>query len=482
MLLKIGFRSAPMQPPLLRVGKGVVEGARGDSAGLFWSFDAPGLAPATPYELQILDAKRKPLSDVWTLKTFPDPSEPVRSLRLLIYTCAGGHEVSSHPDGRKVFLSLERRRRMLDRALSFEPNALIANGDHVYWDLRTITAQTLGASPEGIAYAGQFVRTLPVFGTENEGVLLRAAGPQIAMLYETRFRSVPVFFITDDHDHYDDDRADDHFVSFPPDAFMLRLARATRRLYFPEFLPDANRPAGLAGSSAPDTPPGVAECYGTLRYGSLAELLLYDCRRYMTLAGPSAVFVPPETEQWITTRMAARGVRHVVNVPSLPIGWSAGKWGDWYPDVIGEDGRLGTSRPKPYWQEGWGRQHSRLLAAASAMRERVPLFLCGDLHALGDGRIHRAGENDLSRNPVTALLTGPISTLTGWPSAARGTPPLPPARLEMDERLKATEQNGFTIVDFTPDKITARLFRWTPVEPDEAIDRMEPFYTAEFVR
>ena len=75
----------------------------------------------------------------------------------------------------------------------------------------------------------------------------RAVGPQIADLYGTMLRSLPVFFLQDDHDYFEDDAADDFVVTFPPDPFMLELGRATQHLYYPEFLPDADRPLGLAG-------------------------------------------------------------------------------------------------------------------------------------------------------------------------------------------------------------------------------------------
>ena len=72
-------------------------------------------------------------------------------------------------------------------------------------------------------------------------------------------------------------------------------------LYYPEFLPDPMRPLGLASASAADRPARVSESYGTLRYGRLAEVLMYDCRRHLTMHGPSAVFVPPEVEAWLKT-------------------------------------------------------------------------------------------------------------------------------------------------------------------------------------
>ena len=113
-------------------------------------------------------------------------------------------------------------------------------------------------------------------------------------VYGTDFRSTPVFFLQDDHDYFDNDEATDEAVTFPPSHFMLQLARATQNIYYPEFLPDPMRPLGLASASAADRPARVSESFGTLRYGRLAEVLMYDCRRHMTMHGPSAVFVPPE--------------------------------------------------------------------------------------------------------------------------------------------------------------------------------------------
>ena len=75
-------------------------------------------------------------------------------------------------------------------------------------------------------------------------------------------------------------------------------------------------------------------------------------RRSTTLAGPSAVFVDLDVEDWLKLRMAEREIIHVVNVPSNPPGWSAGKWGEWYPDILDSDGKLTIDKPKPYWQSG----------------------------------------------------------------------------------------------------------------------------------
>jgi hypothetical protein len=262
---------------------------------------------------------------------------------------------------------------------------------------------------------------------------------------------------------------------------MMSLGRASQRLYYPEFLPDPMRPLGLASGSAADRPPRVSESYGTLRYGRLAEIMMYDCRRYMTLQGPSGVFVPPEVEAWLKDRMGRPDSAHVINMPSVPMGWGAGKWGEWYGDVE-MNGGLSVARPKPFWQPGWRAQHDRLLQAASAMRGRIPLFISGDLHAVGETRIGATAGIDLGKNPVTSILAGPLGTTGyGWPSFFRGTKPQTPSGLTVDEVQPALEENGFLIVDLTPKDITIQFFKWR-YEAVDAIDTLEPFRTTRLER
>jgi hypothetical protein len=479
-LIKASFRSPHQAPPSLLVDRRKVAGRAADTRGLFWTFDATGLEPGRRFELQILDARGRAVCDPWPLATFPSPSDSPARLRLLIYSCAGGHDVL--PDHKPTdvsthrFLTLAVRRRMLARAMSFAPDAVVANGDHIYWDLRSERADLLGMSPAARAYAGVFDRAQPVLGTPNEDVLKKAVGPQIADLYGTTMRSTPVFFLQDDHDYFETDEADDTLVTLPPDPFMLNLARASQLMYYPEFLPDAHRGLGLPSGSPADRPAGVSESFGTLRFGKLLEMLLYDCRRYVTLTGPSATFVPPLIEDWLKARMATSDAIHVVNMPSIPPGWSAGKWGEWYSDMDGGNQQLTTSIPKPYWQSGWRLQHDRLLQAASAMRGRVPLFISGDLHSIAEERIFRTSGIDLRNNPVVAVLPGPVGTgRPGWPSLVRGLRGLPPEGLDVEEGLPALEENGFSIFDFTPERVTMRYFRWKLGQPEAALDTLEPF-------
>src|SRR5262249_11103079 len=102
-------------------------------------------------------------------------------------------------------------------------------------------------------------------------------------------------------------------ITFPPPYFSLQLARATQSLFYPEFLPDRARPLGLPWSSAGDRSGGVSETFGTVRYGRLAEILLYDIRRTQTLAGPSAVYLDLEVEKWLKARTAAREITPLAN-------------------------------------------------------------------------------------------------------------------------------------------------------------------------
>jgi hypothetical protein len=53
----------------------------------------------------------------------------------------------------------------------------------------------------------------------------------------------------------------------------------------------------------------------------------------------------------------------------------------------------------------------------------------------------------------------------------------------MQEVVKPIEQHGFTIADFTPDKIALRLFKWdVNTQSVEAIDKLQPFFAAELAR
>jgi hypothetical protein len=476
MLIKVSFARPIGGVPALQIGGSTFRGRMNDTDGLFWQFYATGLQPNRRYSLSLNASGGKALCQPWDLSTFPTPSMRPDSFRVLFFTCAGGPD--SDPRG---FLSTAIRNRMMRRALSFQPQAAVANGDHVYWDLHS--PRVPPASRDNTRL-NSFNRSALVFGDKNETVLKLAAGPQIVPVYGADFRSTPVFFLQDDHDYFDNDEAWDEIVTFPPVWFQLELARATQRLYYPEFLPDENRPRGLPWGSVGDGANGVSESWGTLRFGRLAEVLLYDVRRTCTLAGPSAVYLDPEVERWLLARTASREVTHLVHAPSNPLGWTAGKWMEWYPDVLNAAGRLTTAEPKPYWQAGWLKQHDRLVAAMAAQGDRIPITISGDLHAVAIGKILRSGTLNLEKNPITAVLAGPIGTGPAlWPSAFRGVGSTPPAYLDVKEEVKPIEQHSFTIADFLPDRINLRFFKWdVKTQSPDAIDGLQPFHTAEMGR
>ena len=180
-LIKASFKDAQVAPPMLEVGNTKVRGQSNAAAGDFWQFDVTGLSPATLYKLSLKGANGKALSEPWQLATFPAPDAmPEGRPGDVLNTCGGGHEGLNQglPEGKINWLPSALRRRLLARGLSFKPDALIANGDQIYWDLRAPQASKgSGASPLGKQLAGTFDRAQPVFGTANEaGVSLCDGG------------------------------------------------------------------------------------------------------------------------------------------------------------------------------------------------------------------------------------------------------------------------------------------------------------------
>ena len=480
MIIKVSFTLPQLTTPRIRIARKTVNASPSDTLGRFWRFDIKELEPATTYDLQIEDSKGTQLGDPWPLRTFPHPGDDVEHVRLLVYTCAGGNGDLGYANGLSAFQPLAVRKRLLARALSFSPDVAIGVGDQVYWDQET-SLKSRNENVRKLSYAfykkfGFFDASLPVYGTPNESVLTSVVDAQLADLYGLMFQSTPTYLTQDDHDYFENDEASDDRITFPPTPFKLKLAKATQSLYFPEFLPDENRPSGLPGSFKGGTSDELAESYGTLRYGKLLETLIYDCRRFLTLKGPSAVFVEPTAEDWLKQRTRdEKATRHLVHMPSTPMGWAAGKWGEWYPDILESNNKLGTSKPKPYWQQGWWLQHQRLLSMTSAQKERIPLTVSGDLHAIGAGSIQKSGELNFADKPIQSILSGPISSddLT-WPSAFRNTPPLVPSGMAVEESLSPLENNGFTLLDFYPENIQVRQFAWHKTRPVEDIDSLNP--------
>ena len=484
--IKASFERPRTKAPLLEAGAHRTAGQQSDSEGRFFSFDIAGLTPATRYTLRLVEQNGAPICDDWPLRTFPAPDATPDRFRLLAFTCAGGPEDLYNFGFFNAYLPHPLRQRLFARALSFEPDASIANGDHVYWDLKSKFGWAMGRSPRAWWNAGFFDRDLPILGTKNEGVLQRAFGPQIGDLYGVRFRSTPSFFLQDDHDYGENDEASEELRTFPADDFMVDLARTTQRLYYPELLVDSTAPVPRMRGAASSG--GLGESFGALRYGRLFEALLYDCRRHLTnasdpLTGDSeSGFVPRDVERWIVERVGGSDAVHLAQMPSTPVLWTAGKWGEWYPDALDEQQSLRADAHKPYWPLGWNEQHDRLVSASAARSDRLPLFVSGDLHAIAAGHIHASNGKPLA-NPLLSILCGPVGTgALGWPSKFRGTVPLPSGSIAAEERIAPIEENGFSLFDFTPDEMRVSFFRWTPDQPTEAIDALEPFETLVFAK
>src|SRR5262249_35524111 len=96
----------------------------------------------------------------------------------------------------------------------------------------------------------------------------------------------------------------------------------------------------------------------------------------------------------------------------------------------------------------------------------------------------RSGSLQLEKNPLNAVLAGPIGTSPGgWPSAFRGVGPKPPEHLDMHEEISPIEQHSFTIADFLPDRVRLQFFKWdVKSQTPEAIEGLQPFHTTEIGR
>ena len=488
--------SEKLNEPILLIDGKKVKGRSTDSTGTGFAFDAKHLRPNVRYELTLMDGDIR-LTDSWPLSTMPDPESRPDQLRLLVFTCAGGHPLMSEGE-ESFFLPQTTRRRLLQRGLSFHPDAMIAIGDHIYWDQRTwlesSRASTQQFSSDLYNAVGMLDREASPYGGTNEGILKIVAGEQITPLYGTELRSTPSYFINDDHDYFENDEATDRYVTLPPESYQKQFFSFVRDHYLPDFLPTQNAPRLLSGTKSD----GHNRHFGALRWGLLCETLMYDCAGFLSLKGKTAGLVPSEVERWLIHRTIDQKISQLMHVPSHPFGWSAGKWREWYPDVadtgqsgiqtakMGADGeqfKLTTDKPKFMWQRGWWDQHQRLLSAMAAQEKRSGIILSGDLHATGHSQIVRSGKVDLGSNPVNSIITGPLGTGSAWPSRARGTPPMVASDLKLENPAPVSERNGFTLLDVTEESVRVRLFAWRrELDMLEAIDTLDPYHDVEIRR
>jgi hypothetical protein len=101
---------------------------------------------------------------------------------------------------------------------------------------------------------------------------------------------------------------------------------------------------------------------------------------------------------------------------------------------------------------------------------------------LGAQHVEGVGELALAR-PVDVVMSGALGTGDmAFPSAVRSVESKPSQLVGMDEALKPTEKNGFTVIDVAPDKLTFTIFMWRPPQPVEEIDTMKPALVYEVPR
>ena len=93
ILLKTSFKGRLEAPPNLQIGDQRVIGQHTDTGGSFWQFHAADLKAGTTYRLSLASSDGRSLCEPWTLSTMPAPDELPSRLRLLVYSCAGGHDI-----------------------------------------------------------------------------------------------------------------------------------------------------------------------------------------------------------------------------------------------------------------------------------------------------------------------------------------------------------------------------------------------------
>ena len=78
-----------------------------------------------------------------------------------------------------------------------------------------------------------------VFSTGNEAALKAAAGPQIVPVYGIDFRSTPIAFLQDDHDHWENDAVTDEITNFRGVSSSSRAPRSSFTI--PSYCPTPRR-------------------------------------------------------------------------------------------------------------------------------------------------------------------------------------------------------------------------------------------------
>lgn len=449
---------------LMLDNKVIIKGIQKDRIGTNWQFISDKLLSDKSYKLRLI-SEGEPIYKSWNLKTFPSPDAKVENVSIMAFTCAGGPE-GFKISGKEFFKPLKFRQRVFDEGLSMNPDFAISIGDHVYWDLRRENAPQVGRKNKlikfflgsyiGLVY-GSFNRSEQVNSAKNEKVLKNIGHEQIASLYGTKFKNTPIFFIPDDHDYFENDDAEEKLVTFPADDFSKDAFKQMADLFYPPLL---------------DTPDGQPKRkIGRIRYGNAFEGLMADCAGSMTLGDKKALLISKKNEEWLLSRINQSKAKTLAFIPSHPFGYTAGKWREWYPDVVAEEGASGTvinellsgnkgsltaEVNKYLWQEGWFFQHQRLIKAISE-RKGSRFVFSGDIHAIGAVSIIKSGKLKL-KTKLKSFLVGSVgSSSAGWPSFARGITAESPENLECESIYEVKEENGFTFFNISEDSILAEI-------------------------
>ena len=442
----------------------LIEGRPMDREGKHWQFIANDLSPNRSYNLELI-SEGETIFEPWDLKTFPGPESEINSVAMMAFTCAGGGD-GFKASGKEFFKPHKFRQKIFDEGLSKKPDFVISIGDHIYFDLRGENFPPVGRNSKLIKFFvggylkfryGVFNRLESAGSENNESILKLVGNDQIASLYGTKFKSTPIFFIPDDHDYFENDDAEEDLVTFPADDFSKGAFKKMADLFYPPLLDTPNKKPGRKT--------------GRIRYGNAFEGLIADCAGNMTLGGNKAVLISDEDEKWLKARMKSSKARHLAFIPSHPMGYTAGKWREWYPDVVAEEGASGTiinellsgrkgslttNVNKYLWQEGWFLQHQRLLQSLSE-RYGSRFIFSGDIHAIGAASIIKSGSVRLERE-IKTFLVGPVSSSTGtWPSFARGITAANPDYLECESLHSIREENGFTFFNIDNDQASAEI-------------------------
>jgi len=123
------------------------------------------------------------------------------------------------------------RGRLLARGMSYRPDVVIANGDHIYWDMTTALARV---EPQYVKeqlwakFGGELDLSVPMLHEKNLPIFTSVCDYQIAGLYRTTLRSTPAFFLTDDHDTFENDEFDAQVATLPPDTYGTLGAEQTQ--------------------------------------------------------------------------------------------------------------------------------------------------------------------------------------------------------------------------------------------------------------